>query len=123
MPHITKKQEFLTFATRHHFESKGWMPSEEDLNVWGGMYDRHLQNLRVKRTWKENIAAFMRFLLAGFIVTIPVFIILSVLFIFVDYSPLRLLIFSVITLQLTYVAIAMDWISGFVFRGLPKKKA
>lgn len=123
MKPITNKQEFLTFATRHHFEDKGWMPSEDNLNAWGDMYDRHLQNLRVKRTWKENIVAFMRFLLAGFIATLPVFIILSVLFIFVDYSPLRLLIFSVIALQLTYVSIAMDWISGFVFRGLSRKKA
>ncbi len=123
MKPITNKQEFLAFATRHHFEDKGWMPSEEDLSAWGGMYDRHLQKPRVKRTWKENIAAFMRFLLAGFIACLPVLIILFAFFVFSDYSPLSLLLLSVFALQISYVAIAMDWISEFVLRGLSRKKA
>ncbi|MGR6834733.1 hypothetical protein [Aliivibrio wodanis] len=123
MKPITSKQEFLMFMTCNYMKESGLTPKTARLECWAEIYESYLIENIEKRSWKHYISAFARFLLAGFIATLPVFIILSVLFIFVDYSPLRLLIFSVIALQLTYVAIAMDWISGFVFRGLSRKKA
>ncbi|RYU50016.1 hypothetical protein [Aliivibrio finisterrensis] len=122
MKPITSKQEFLMFMTCNYIKESGLTPKTARLECWAEIYESYLTENIEKRSWKHYISAFARFLLAGFVISIPAMLIISIAFTLSGYESLIVAHAALIVLQLTYVSSAIDLITKFIARGLVRKK-
>jgi hypothetical protein len=123
MKPITSKQEFLMFMTCTYMKEGGRTPKTGHLDSWSEIYELYLIENIEKRNWKHYISVFARFLLAGFVISIPAMLIISVASTLLGYEPLVTAVAVLVVLQLTYVSAAIDLITGFISHGSSRKKA